>query len=123
VHDARAHGALVADPPASDHADPALVEAILHALRPGGLLGHLGLGRLAPGMTVRQVYDALPLDRRPPAGSRPGVAGEQQALDHLRAVLDGLARDGRLQKQRARLRFHLNTKGSRMVEVVVYRRT
>lgn len=113
----------MASPPASDHVDPALADAILQALRPRGLLGALGAGWLAPGLTVRQVFEALPEDHRPAPGPRPGVAGEQQALDTVRAALDALVHQGHVRKQRARLRFTLNTKGSRMVEVDVYRRS
>ena len=111
----------------SDHRDPALEAAILALLPAVGLAARI-LPRWwtegwSPGLTVRQVFDALPPQHRPPCGSLPGVAGEQRALSALRVALEALVQEGRVERGRARLRFTLNTKGSRLVEVDVYRRT
>ncbi len=98
----------------------ALHEAIVAALRPTGLRARVGrrLGR--GGVTVRQVYDALPAEVRP-TGSAPGVAGEQQAMDALRAALFQLVAAGRVAHGRASGQYFLGTKGNRLVQVDLFR--
>ena len=98
-----------------------LCEAVLAALRPVGLAGRVRARLLRGGMTVRQVLDALPAEGRPAPGPLAGVAAEQHALEQVRRALEDLVVDGRVRRERARLRYTLNTKGSRLFEVDVYR--
>ncbi|NOY28119.1 MAG: hypothetical protein GXP62_19815 [Oligoflexia bacterium] len=70
---------------------------------------------------MRQVFQGLPPGRRPPLDPGAGVAAEQRALDEVRGVLDELVQSGQVLRQRAHVRYTLNTKGSRLFEVDVYR--
>lgn len=98
-----------------------LPSAIVAVLRPRGVGGRLRARVRGRGWTVRQIIDALPATALPQPADRAGVAGEREIADQVRAALDGLVVDGRVRRERARLRYTLNTKGSRIFEVDVYR--
>lgn len=98
-----------------------LGESRPHGLAPRAVAARLRQ-RLAPrGWTVRQVFEGLAPGRRPALDPGASVAAEQRALDELRGVLDELVQGGQVLRQPAQVHYTLNTKGSRLFEVDLYR--
>jgi len=100
----------------ADPSEAELAEALLAVLAGVGLRR-----RLSGGLTVRELWQRLPAELQSAGGARIGVAAEQAALDMLRQTLLGLEQEGRVRRRRARHRFFLNTKGSRLFEVDLFR--